>query len=118
MIVRVPFDVRVIVPVSQVNMHVDVAHDVGEPQLADGFAKDSLRRFPQREIGRMPSDAKPRASVRGMERSHGGGHLVATPTMKTWSATMPTRRAIGWIPNTPRRTLPGGLVPDPPAALP
>ena len=95
MIVRVPLDVGVVVPVPEIHVNVHVAHDVGEAQLPDRFAQDDLGRLAQGEIRRLPADAQSRPSVGVMKRADTPAHFAATLTTKMSSAMSPTRIARG-----------------------
>src|SRR3989442_5748578 len=106
-VVRVPFDVGVIVAVPKIDVHMDVAHDVGEAQLADRFAEHRLGRLQEREIGRVPPHAETLPAVRVVKGSHAGPHFPATVTTKMWNAIKPTRSAIGWSPMMPRLVFTG-----------
>ena len=69
MIVRVPLDVRVIVPVRHVDGDMEVAHDALEPELPDAFPQGFLRRRAEREIGRIPADVKSLVRGRSVHRA-------------------------------------------------
>jgi hypothetical protein len=70
-VMRVPLDVRVIVPVLEVDRDGEIVHDAREAQLPDALAEHGLGRTSQREVGRMPAHAQDASGRRrGVATSH------------------------------------------------